>query len=51
MYPIFLAFLWRAVGYSILKWIKGWDDILLRIRIGAEISIGLFVFASLLLGF
>ena len=20
--PVFLAFLWRAVGYSILKWIK-----------------------------
>lgn len=51
VYPIFLAFLWRAVGYSILKWIKWWDDILLRIRIGAEISIGLFVFASLLLAF
>jgi hypothetical protein len=51
VYPIFLAFLWRALGYSILKWIKWWDTILLRIRIGAEISIGLFVFASLLLAF
>ena len=42
-YPIFLAFLWRAVGYSILKWIKWWDNILLRIRIG------LLIFSSWLL--
>lgn len=44
-YPIFLAFLWRALGYSILKWIPNWDSIILRIRIGAEISVGLGIFS------
>ncbi len=51
IYPIFLAFLWRAVGYSILKWIPEWKEISLRIRIGAEISIGLALFATALLIF
>lgn len=27
VYPIFLAFLWRAVGYSVLRWILTWEDI------------------------
>ncbi len=53
VYPLFLALLWRAVGYSLLKWFNWWDDILLRIRIGAEISVGLVIFSSglLALGF
>ena len=51
IYPLFLAFLWRAVWYSALIWIKWWDSIPLRIRIGAEISIGLFIFGSFLLLF
>lgn len=42
-------FLWRTVGYSILKWIPSWGDIVLRIRIGAEISVGLALFATGLL--
>ena len=48
-YPIFLGFLWRAVGYSILKWVPSWDDISLRVRIGAELSVGLAIFATGLL--
>jgi hypothetical protein len=50
VYPIFLAFLWRATGYSILRWIAWWEMIPLRIRIGAEIAIGLGLFSSGLLG-
>ena len=49
VYPIFLAFLWRAVGYSVLKYIHWWDLIPLRIRIGGETSIGLWIFATGLL--
>lgn len=49
IYPLFLAFLWRAIWYSILKFIKWWNDIALRIRIGAEISIWLAVFSSWLI--
>lgn len=49
VYPVFLIFLWRTVGFSILKWISWWDLIPLRIRIGAEISIGLGLFATGLL--
>jgi hypothetical protein len=49
IYPIFLALLWRAVGYSILNMIAGWRNIILRIRIGAEISVGLAIFATGLL--
>lgn len=49
VYPVFLAFLWRAVGFSTLKWISWWDLIPLRIRVGAEISIGLGLFATGLL--
>ncbi len=51
VYPIFLVFLWRTVGYSVLRWIPSWDDIVLRIRIGAEISVGLALFATGLLIF
>ena len=51
VYPVFLAFLWRALGYSVLKWLKWWDSIPLRIRIGAEISIGLGIFATLMIAF
>lgn len=49
VYPIFLIFLWRALGYSILKWIKWWNDIDIRIRIWAELSIWLVIFSSWLL--
>jgi hypothetical protein len=49
IYPIFLAFLWRAVGYSVLHLIPGWRDIVLRIRIGAELSVGIAIFATGLL--
>ena len=49
IYPIFLIFLWRALGYSILKWIKWWNDIDIRIRIWAELSIWLVIFSSWLL--
>lgn len=49
VYPIFLAFLWRAVGYSVLKWVGSWDSIVLRVRIGAELSVGLAIFATGLL--
>jgi hypothetical protein len=49
VYPIFLAFLWRAVGYSILHLLPGWREIILRVRIGAEISVGLALFATGLL--
>ena len=49
LYPIFLSFLWRATGFSILKYIPNWSQIDLRIRIGAEISIGITVFVALLL--
>ncbi len=51
VYPILLALLWRATGYSILNMIPGWRDIILRIRIGAEISIGIALFATGLLIF
>lgn len=49
VYPIFLAFLWRAVGFSALKYIWWWSTFDLRVRIGAEISIGILIFSSLLL--
>lgn len=51
VYPVFLGLLWRAVGYSVLHLIPGWRDIILRVRIGAEISVGLAVFATGLLIF
>ncbi len=51
VYPVFLALLWRAVGYSILHLIPGWKDIILRIRIGAEISVGIVLFVTGLLSF
>ncbi len=52
VYPVFLAFLWRSVGYSVLKWIPSWDNIVLRVRIGAELSVGitLFTMGLLILG-
>ena len=49
VYPIFLAFLWRSVGYSVLNMIPEWKNIILRIRIGAELSVGLAIFATGLL--
>lgn len=44
IYPIFLVFLWKAIWYSLLQFIKWWNDITLRIRFGAEVSIGLALF-------
>ncbi len=49
LYPLFLSFLWRATGFSILKYIPNWNHIDLRIRIGAELSIGITIFIALLL--
>jgi hypothetical protein len=51
VYPVFLTLLWRAVGYSALHLIPGWKDIILRIRIGAEISVGIVLFVTGLLSF
>lgn len=49
LYPLFLGFLWRALGYSILRYIREWDTHPLRIRIGAEISVGLGVFSIIIM--
>jgi hypothetical protein len=44
LYPIYLGLLWRTTGYAILKYIPTWKSIDMRIRIGAEIAIGLAIF-------
>ncbi len=49
LYPLFLAFLWRAVGASILGWIKKWQDHPLRLRVPAETALGLGIFGAGLL--
>jgi hypothetical protein len=52
IYPLFLGLLWRAIGYTSLSWIDGWRDRDMRIRIGAEMAIGMgiFVVGLLILG-
>jgi hypothetical protein len=45
IYPLYLGLLWRATGHAVLRYIPTWTDIDMRIRIGAEIAIGLAVFA------
>jgi hypothetical protein len=45
IYPIYLGFLWRATGHTILRYIPTWTTIDMRIRIGTEIAIGLAIFS------
>ncbi len=52
LYPIFLLFLWRGVGFTILSFFSYWKNYFLRFRVPVEIAlgIGIFTIGLLILG-
>lgn len=44
LYPIFLLFLWRGVGCTILSFFSYWKNYFLRFRVPVEIALGMGIF-------
>lgn len=48
VYPLFLVFLWKAIGGTISHFIKGWSELPARLTAIIETAIGLGIFSFLL---